>query len=84
VVRLVIAANAGACLRCRRCVQTHLRDPACSFPARAAFFPDALVRVRLPLSPKSGFGMKVTVLPCRRDVLDDVLVHHHFVGRAHE
>ena len=35
-----------------------------------------------PLSPKSGLGMKQAVLPCLLgDVLDDVLVDHHRVGR---
>ena len=36
-----------------------------------------------PLSPKSGFGMNVTVRPFGpRGVLDDVLVVHQVVGRV--
>ena len=34
-----------------------------------------------PLSPKSGFGIKVAVMPAlARDVLDHVFVDHHVVG----
>ena len=39
----------------------------------------------LPLSPKSGLGMNVTVLPYwLRHVADDVLVQHHVVRRFHQ
>ena len=62
--------------------------PAYSFPANSGFPSFQMlwcVCMPVPLSPKIGLGMKVDGLAMpARDVLDDVLVHHHFVGRLHQ
>ena len=70
----------GRASGCRRCSTAPCRDmPAYPSPAKSGLPPfqiDWWKCMPEPLSPKSGLGMKVTVLPCRRATFLTMYLNH--------